>query len=412
MQAVLGIVVLVAAAWLLSEARDAVRWRPVALGLALQLAVAALLLRVPWLSEQLLVVNELLYAVEAATMEGTRFLFGYLGGGPVPFEVTRENAVYLFAFRVLPQIIVFSVLVALLWYWRVLPLIVRGFGFVLRKALDVGGAVGTGAAAALFLGMAETPMVVRGYLTRFSRSELFTVMTAGMSTVSGSIMVLYANVLRGTLDGALLHILTASVINVIGAVYLSRLMIPPQEAPTGDAEHEDLHYAGVMDAITRGTSDGVNLAVNVAGMLIVLISLVALVNLLVGNVEVGGAALSLERLMGWLFSPVAWLMGIPWSEAQAAGGLLGTKLILNELVAYVEFAELPEGMLSPASALIMTYGLCGFANFGSMGILLAGLSTLAPQRRREFLDLGPKSLVSGTLVCCVTGALVALVSLF
>ncbi len=412
MQAILGIGFLLMATWAVSEARREVRWRAVAVGLVIQFVLAFLLLRVPVVSQSLLVFNKLVYAIESATTAGTGFVFGYLGGGDVPFNVDAQGALYIFAFRVLPQILVFSVLVAVLWYWRVLPAFIRGFGLVLRRALDVGGAVGTAAAASVFLGMVESPLVIRAYLKRISRSELFTVMTCGMSTVAGSIMVLYANVLRDVVPGALGHVLAASVINVVGAVFISRILIPADLA-TGDEDiAEGLSYNSNMDAITRGTADGLRLAANVGAMLIVLVSLVALVNQGLGMVSIMDAPLSLERLMGWALAPVAWLMGIPWLEAQAAGALLGTKLILNELVAYLQLAALPPGTLSPTSRLVMTYALCGFANFGSLGILLGGLNTLVPERRSELLSIGPKTLISGTIVTCNTGAIVSLVSLF
>ena len=411
MQAILGIGFLMMLAWALSEDRRRVRWRTVVIGLALQLVLALLLLRIPAVSRGLLVLNNVVYAIEEATAAGAGFVFGYLAGGEAPFDVADPASLYIFAFRVLPQILVFSVLVAILWYWRVLPLVVRGFGAVLRRAMDVGGAVGTAGAASVFLGMVETPLVIRGYLRNLSRSELFTVMTCGMSTVAGSIMVLYANVLLDRVPGALGHILIASAINVVGAVFVSRIMIPPRDELAGEPVADELSYSSHMDAITRGTYDGLRLAANVAAMLIVLVSLVALVNQMLSVISVGEAPLTLERMMGWVFSPVAWLMGIPWQESQAAGSLLGTKLILNELVAYLQLAELPEGTLSDTSELIMTYGLCGFANFGSLGILLGGLNTLVPERRAELLSIGPKTLVSGTLVTCNTGAIVAVVSL-
>ncbi|MEQ8783527.1 MAG: nucleoside transporter C-terminal domain-containing protein [Roseibium album] len=411
MQAILGIGFLMALAWLLSESRGDIRWRTVATGLVIQFTLALVLLGIPAVSRGLLALNEVVYAVEAATLVGAGFVFGYLGGAEPPFPVDDPGSLYIFAFRVLPQIIVFSVLVAILWYWRVLPAVVRGFGAVLRRLMDVGGAVGTAAAASVFLGMVETPLVVRGYLKGLSRSELFTLMTCGMSTVAGSIMVLYANVLLNTVPGALGHVLIASVINVVGAVFVSRIMVPP--AAEGDVGQvpDQLAYGSLMDAITRGTGDGLRLAANVAAMVIVLVSLVALVNQVLGAFIVAEAPLTLERMMGWVFAPVAWLIGIPWAEAQAAGALLGTKLILNELLAYIQMAGLPEGTLSASSELVMIYALCGFANFGSLGILLGGLNTLVPERLSEVLEIGPKTLISGTIVTCNTGAIVALVRL-
>ncbi len=410
MQAVVGIAILFGVAWLLSEDRSRVNWRLLAVGLAMQALLALLLLKVPLVSELLLGVNVLVRAVERATQAGTSLVFGYLGGGAAPFRVDVEGALYLLAFRVLPQILVFSVLVAVLWHWRILPWIIRVFGALLRRSLGVGGPVGTAGAASVFLSMVEAPLVIRAYLAGLSRSELFSIMTCGMGTVAGTVMVLYASVLQEVIEGALGHILVASIINVIGAILISRTMIPPTAAEREGAQ-VSLAYAGTMDAITKGTADGLRLALNVGAMLVVLVSLVALVNQALSAIEVGGAGLTLERILGWAFAPVAWLMGVPWQEAHTAGGLLGVKLVLNELVAYLQLAALVGGgeALSAGTQLILTYGLCGFTNFGSLGILLGGLSALLPERRSDLLELGPKTLISGTLVSCITGALVGLI---
>jgi len=411
-QSVLGIAVFIGIAWLLSRSRAQVPWRMVAIGTGTQIVLAYLLFHVPVFASALLSLNSVVTAVETASMAGTSFIFGYLGGATAPYSVIEPNGLFLFAFRVLPQIIVFSVLVALLWYWRILPTVVRFIGQVLTRLLGVGGAVGTGAAASIFLGMAETPLVIRAYLQRMSRSELFTLMTCGMSTVSGSIMVLYASILRNQIDGALGHIIIASLLNVIGAIVVARILYPPEEEESQTGEVADgLVYSGHMDAITRGTVDGVQLAVNVGAMVLVLVSLVALVNYILGNFEILGEPLSLERMTGPLFAPVAWLIGIPWSEAESAGSLLATKLILNEIVAYVQMAGLPDGTLSSASVTTMIYALCGFTNFGSLGILIGGLATLAPERRDEILRIAPGTLISGTLTASITGAIVTLIGL-
>lgn len=407
MQAILGIGVLLALAWLISENRREVRWRPVAVGLGAQVLLALLLLRIAPVRDTLLLANNLVHAIEAGTRAGTSFVFGFLGGEPPPFETS--GPIYIFAFRVLPQIIVFSVLVALLWYWRALPIAIRGIAWVLRRTLGVGGAVGVAAGASVFLGMVEAPLVIRAYLRNLSRSEFFVVLTCGMSTVAGSIMVLYANVLAPVIEGALGHILIASVINVLGAVIIARIMIPSDTATEGGDLADALAYGSVMDAVTRGTADGLRLAVNVGAMLIVLVSLIALVNAMLAPVVVADAPMTLQRAFGWVFAPVAWLMGVPWAESLDAGALLGTKVVLNELVAYIELAGLGED-LGAHARLIMTYGLCGFANFGSLGIMLGGLTALVPERREEFLELAPKSLISGFLVTCVTGAIVGLVA--
>ena len=411
MQAILGITILIGFCWLLSEQKKQVRLPLVAVGLLTQFLLAILFLQVEWASQALLALNSGVYAIEQATLHGTIFLFGFLGGGDTPYEITQNQATYLFAFRVLPQVVVFSVVVALLWYLKVLQLFVRGFGWLLKKFLSVNGVVGTAGAASLFLGMVETPLVIRAYLAKLSRADLFTVMTFGMSTVAGSVMVLYAGILNNVMDGVIGHIIAASAINIFGAIYISHLMIPAtdhDDTPLDKLESQ-LKYDSLMDAITRGTTDGLQLALNVGGMLLVLISLVALLNGLIGFIDVWQWGLSLQTMLGWAFAPVAWLIGIDWADAQLAGSFLGTKLVLNELVAYLAFADHLE-QLSAHSKLVLIYALCGFANFGSLGILLGGLSALIPERRAEYLKLAPRSIISGTVVTLVTGAIVSLVA--
>ena len=314
---------------------------------------------------------------------------------------------YLFAFRVLPNVIVFCVLIAVLWYWKILPKVVTGFGFLLRRVFQVSGAVGTSAAATLFLGMVETPMIIRAYLTKLTRSEFFTVMTCGMSTVAGSVMIIYANTLSDIIPGAIGHIVVGSVLNIVGAIYVSRIIVPEDSTPTSSDKFEDLGYSSTMDAITRGTQDGLKLALNIGGMLLVIISLVALVNGVLGLLEISGEPLSLQRMLGWLFSPLAWLIGVPWSEAYLAGNLMGSKIVLNEMIAFIELAALGND-LSENSRLVLLYALCGFANFGSLGILIGGLSTLVPERKTDYLSLAPKSLISGNVVTFITASLVGL----
>ena len=410
MQAIVGVFLLVALAYSLSENRPGVAWRAVAVGIGLQFVFAVVLLKVPVVSQVLLGANKFVVAIEAATTAGTVFLFGFLGGGDVPFLMQNADEPYLFAFRVLPQIIMFSVIVAVLWHWQILPLFVKGLGWLLRKTMRVGGAVGTAGAASLFLGMVEAPLVIRAYLARLSRGELFTVMTLGMSTVAGTMLVLYASVLQDLIPGIVGHIITASLINIVGAIYISRLMIPGDSIVGGSDSAIDMGYISTVDAITRGTRDGLMLAVNVGAMLLVLISLVALVNGLLLGIDAFDAPMSLERGLGWLFAPVAWLLGIPWSEAPAAGTLLGTKLVLNELIAYIQLVQQADSF-SPATQKILLYAICGFANLGSLGILIGGLAVLVPERREEVLQIGPRSLISGMLVTMITGALVGLVGL-
>ena len=408
MQALLGIVVLLGLGWLLSENKKAIAWRFVAVGIVVQVLLAALFLRAPWLSGVLLAINSFISAVGEASTAGTVFLFGYLGGDDFPVPSVTE-APYLFAFRVLPQVVVFSVVVALLWHWGVLRAFVQGLGWALRRTFHISGTVATAAAASLFLGMIETPLVIRAYLSQLTRSEFFTVMCLGMSTVAGSVMILFAALLGGVMDGIAGHIVGASMINAVGAIYLSRLFIPEtKEVDISFAELE-LKYDSSMDALTQGTQDGMAMAVNVGAMLLVLISFVALGNIILAALT-GNEALTIQSILGFVFAPLAWLVGIPWSEAGVAGSLLGTKVVLNEIMAYVQFSA-SAGVFSEHSRIIMLYALCGFANVGSLGILLGGLSVLIPQRKQEYLVIAPKSLLCGTLVNLLTGAIVGLVYL-
>ena len=412
MQAIIGVLALLAFAWLVAERKREIRYVQVAVGLAVQVALAFALLNVPQVRDALFLTNHLVKAMETATTAGTSMVFGFLGGEPAPFEAAEgaNASLMIFAFRVLPQILVFSVIVALLWYWRVLPWVIRAFAWALRKTLGVGGAVGVAAATSVFLGMVESPLVIRAYLRSLSRSEFFVVITCGMSTVAGSIMVLYATVLLPVVNDALGHVLIASVINVIGAVIIARIMVPESAAGVaGDLADDALKYGSTMDAVSRGTVDGLRLVANVGSMVIVLVSLVALVNFVLGAIAIGDAPLTLERIVGWVMAPVAWLMGVPWAEATAAGSLLGTKVVLNELIAYLQFAESGAG-LSASTKIILTYGLCGFANFGSLGILIGGVGALIPERREELLRLGPRAVLAGTLVSCLTGAIAGLVT--
>ena len=412
MQAIFGVVALLAFAWLIAERKREIRYLQVAVGLAVQFALAFALLNVPQVRDALFLTNHLVKAMETATTAGTSMVFGFLGGEPAPFEAAEgaNASLMIFAFRILPQILVFSVIVALLWYWRVLPWVIRAFAWALRKTLGVGGAVGVAAATSVFLGMVESPLVIRAYLRSLSRSEFFVVITCGMSTVAGSIMVLYATVLSPVINDALGHVLIASVINVIGAVIIARIMVPESAAGVaGDLADDALKYGSTMDAVSRGTVDGLRLVANVGSMVIVLVSLVALVNYVLGAIAIGDAPLTLERMVGWVMAPVAWLMGVPWAEAAAAGSLLGTKVVLNELIAYLQFAESGAG-LSASTKIILTYGLCGFANFGSLGILIGGVGALIPDRREELLRLGPRAVLAGTLVSCLTGAIAGLVT--
>ncbi|MEM7397856.1 MAG: nucleoside transporter C-terminal domain-containing protein [Pseudomonadota bacterium] len=407
LQSALGLFVLLGFAWVISENRHAISTRVVASAMALQVVLAVLLLQVPPVTIALSWLNKAVEALRQATLAGTSFVFGYLGGGPTPFEPTAPQNVFILATQGLPLILIVSALSALLFYWRILPKLVQGFAWLLERTIGLGGAVGVASSANVFVGMIEAPLLVRPYLKELSRAGLFLVMTVGMATIAGNMFVLYAAILSPVLTDAAGTLMVASVISAPASVAIAALMVPGDL--TGDAAEQrgpDEDATSAAEAIVNGTLNGLRLVVAVAALLIVAIALVHLVNLALGLLpEVGGFKLSLQRMLGWLLTPVAWLIGIPWSEAGLAGELMGTKIVLNELVAYLSMAELPEGALSPRSDLIMTYALCGFANLGSLGIMLGGLATMVPQRRAEIVALGPKALLGGTIACFMTGAM-------
>src|SRR3990172_5296719 len=397
-------------AWLVSEHRRAVGWRSVAAGMALTLALGVVLLKLPPVSEVFLNLNSVVAALERATQDGTSFVFGYLGGGPLPFEEKQPGASFVFAFRALPLVLVVSALSSLLFYWRILPAIVRAFSFLLTRAMGVGGAVGLSAAANVFVGMVEAPLFVRPYIRSMTRSELFVMMTCGMATIAGTVMLLYASVLGRIIPDVLGHLLIASIISTPAAIAVALLMVPPGDVPPTEGDLVPPQEArSAMDAITRGTVDGVSLLVNIIAMLVVLVALVALVNQVLALLpQMGGAPVTMQRVLGYLMAPLVWAMGIPWAEAPTAGALMGTKTVLNEFIAYMDLAKLPMNVLSNRSELMMTYALCGFANFGSLGIMIGGIATMAPERRAEIVSLGAKTLVSGTLATLIAGSVVGI----
>ncbi len=410
-QGAIGILVLLGVAWALSEKRTAIPVRIVVSGLVLQFALALLFLRFPPVVEALTFLNKFIEALQQATQSGTSFVFGYLGGGAAPFETTAPQYGFILATQGLPLILIVSALSSLLFYWRILPRVVQGFAWLLEKTTGIGGAVGVAAAGNIFVGMIEAPLLIRPYLREMSRAGLFLVMTAGMATIAGNMFVLYAAILSPVLLDAAGTLMTASVLSAPAAVVIAALMVPGDL--TGEAA-VSVDASGSADsaaeAIVQGTLSGVQLVVGVAATLIVAIALVDLANQVIGILpDVGGAELSLQRILGWLLTPFAWLIGISWEDAGRAGELMGTKIVLNELVAYLEMSALPSDTLSPRSELILTYALCGFANLGSLGIMLGGLATMIPERRSEIVALGPKSLAAGTIACFMTGAVAGLV---
>lgn len=405
-QSLLGICTIIALAWIFSENRRAFPWRVVVGGVVLQAAVALLLLKVPPARSALFALNGAVSAVTDATRAGTSFVFGFIGGGAPPFAVSNPANMVSFAFSVLPLVIVISALSALLWHWRILPIVVRAIAFVLRKLMGLGGAVGLGSGATIFLGMVEAPLLIKPYLATLTRSELFILLTVGLASVAGTVFVLYATILKPVLPGALGHILVASMMSLPGAIIVAKIMIPG-DTSSDRAEAASTPYRSSMDAVAHGTEDGLRIYLNIVAMLIVMLALVALANaVLHAFPNVAGAPLTLERIFGWMFAPIVWLYGVPWSQAFAAGSLMGVKTVLNELIAFLKLAALPKSTLDPRSTLIMVYAMCGFANFGSVGIMLAGMSQLMPGRRDEIVPLALRAIVSGTMASGLSGSMI------
>ncbi|MEM6476826.1 MAG: nucleoside transporter C-terminal domain-containing protein [Pseudomonadota bacterium] len=420
LRGIIGIAVLLAIAWGLSEDRsnaDGGRpgWRWIAGALALQGTLALLIVRVPFIWDLMDYANRGVAAIERATLEGSSYMFGYLGGAPLPFELKEGvDPPLIIAFQILPLVIVFSALAALLWHWGVLRWLVNGLSFLLRKTLGVSGVVGLSGGANMFLGVVESPLVVRAYFVKMSRAELFQVMVLAMATISGAILILYATTLSDTVPDAVGHMISASLVSLPAALLIAKLMVPGKlETAATEVERDEpgLKYEGSIDAIVKGTMDGMQLFLAVIAVIIVVFAFVALADQALALLPlVGDEPLTLKRLFGWVFAPLMWLIGVPWAEAQAAGGLMGTKAILNEYVAYLELAALPEGTFGERGLLIVTYAMCGVANLASVGLLVSTIGTLCPERRAEAAGLGIKSWIAGNIATAMTGAWIGLVT--
>jgi concentrative nucleoside transporter, CNT family len=413
LQSALGIFALLAIAWAFSENRRAVSLRQAAIGLAATLVTAVVLIKLPIVAHAFGAINDAVGAISDASRAGTSFVFGYIGGGPLPFDPKTPGADFVLAFQALPIVLIMSVLTTLLFYLRILPPIVRGMAWLLERTLGVGGAVGLSTAANIFLGMVEAPLFVRPYLKQMTGSELFLVMTGGMAGIAGTVLVLYATLLAPLIPDAAAHFVVASVLGAPAAILISLIMVPEksERLTGGTLEDPDMHASSTMDAIVKGTTSGLELLLNIVAMLIVLVALVHLANSALSLLPNAGAApISLQRILGYAMAPVCWLMGLPWAQAVTAGSLMGTKTVLNELIAYVDLSKLAPDALDPRSKLIMLYAMCGFANFASLGIMIGGLGTMAPERRDEINALGLKSIVSGTLTTCLMGAVVGVLT--
>jgi CNT family concentrative nucleoside transporter len=409
-QPVLGLGLLLLIAWCFSEKRNEfpLRW---SLGaIVLQIILAIVFLRIETLRQFLAGAGSLVQAVERASRAGSSYMFGYLGGGDIPFDLKDGASTFIIAFEILPIILVMAAISALLWHWDILPKAIRGLSWALQRTMGVSGTVGLGTGANFFLGVVESPLMLRAYIAQMNRTELFMIMVAGLSTVSGAVLVLYASVIEGVVSDATGHILTASLISLPAALLFAKIMVPGECETEAFSFDASIRYDNVLDALVNGVEDGLKVFLNVMAMLIVIFALVYLANEILDVLPtVYGEPLTVNRIFGWVFAPLVFAFGVPLEEAHIAGQLMGAKAILNEFIAYQQLANLPTDALSVRSSIIMTYALCGFANLASIGLQIATFGALAPSKRSEIASLGWRAWLAGNLATGSTAAIAALV---
>ena len=413
LQIIIGFIGMVCIAIPFSQNRSSINYRHIVAAIFLQIILAFALLKIPFIVQIFAYLSEGVTALQSATQEGAEFVFGYLSNtSSSPFENSGTGNSMIFAFQILPLIIVISSLSALLWFWNILPLIIRAISKVFEKLFNIGGPIGLGATANIIMGQVEAPLLVRPYLSRMSEKELLILMTAGMSTVSGSIMIALVSMLAPQFPDLNLiqHLVSASILSIPAAIMYANIMIPSAEVTNFDGNSVPKVYDSSMDAITRGTRDGLDICLNVGAILIAFIALVSLLNSLLAIFGgwIGISDLSLQLILGYIFFPIVWLMGVPLSETLASAELLGLKTALNEFVAYGALANLEPDVLSERSKLITLYALCGFANFSSVGILVSGISAMAPERKNDLIKVSLKALVGATLASCMTGLVIGI----
>ncbi len=412
LQSTIGFFALLSLGAIFSENIKSINLKYVVSGVVIQLVLTILLTRVDFIGQFFSVLSDGVMVLKAANDYGTGFVFGYLADGApgAPFDITNPSGTFIFAFGGLTLVILMSAISALLWHLKVIPVIVNALSLLFKKPLNVGGPIGLGATANVFLGQVEAPLLIRPYLASMTRHELLVIMTAGMSTIAGSVMVVYTTMLSPVYGAGLIgHFLTASLISIPAAIMFANMMIPSEEKTEFPQNNSESLYSSSMDAITQGTKNGLEMFLNIIAMLIVVMALVFLINSILGLLpHFNGSAITLELILGYIFAPLAWFMGIPWSESIMAGQLLGIKTALNEFVAYINLADTSAYELGDKSRLIMLYALCGFANFSSVGILLSGMSAMIPERRMDLISVSGKALWAALLASCMTGFMVGI----
>lgn len=412
-RAIIGLFVITGIAWLLSENKKRFPWKIVIGAVVMMYAFTLLLFGVPIIRAGLDSVNNGINVLIAATREGTAFVFGPVIGDQAKWEQLVGAPGPIFIFQLLPLIIVIGSLSAILWHWGILKVITNGFAFVFQRTMGMGGPTSLSVAANIFMGQTEAPLLIKPYLKVMTRSELLIVMATGFATIAGSVLVVYVTLLRDTLPAVAAHLITVSIIASPAAVALAMVMIPETEETSKSSGETDFKYHSTMDAFASGATDGIAIIWNIATMLIAALALVYIANALLGAIPItinwNGAdqRLSLDMLLGWLFAPLMYVAGVPLEEAARAGTFVGQKTVFTEFVAFINLGSLPADAMTERTRTIVTYAICGFANFGSMGILIGGLSIMAPERRPDFLSLAWKTLFSGTLATIMASAVVA-----
>jgi len=410
-QSLVGIALAIGICWALSENRRCFPWKLAIGAVVVQALLVLALFGLPALRSGLIGVGHAVDGLATSTQAGVAFVFGFLAGGDgQPYALTDPGSLFVFAFRVLPVILVVCALAALLWHWRILKWLTQGFGFFFEKTMGLRGPPALATAATIFMGQVEGPIFIRSYLPTLSRSELFMLIAVGMSCVSGSTMVAYATILKDVLPNAASHVLTASIISAPAGVLLARILIP--RAPGTETTEpldpaQDKVYESSVDALIKGTTDGLSIVLNVGATLIVFVALVAIVNGILAMIgPVAGEPVSVERILGVIFAPLAWAMGIRWADAPLAGSLLGVKLVLTEFTAFIRLGGVPATVIDERTRVIMTYALCGFANIASVGINVAGYTVLVPERRQEIMGMVWRAMLAGFLATCLTASVV------
>lgn len=412
-QSLVGVALVLLVCWAVSENRRRFPWKLAIGAILVQALLVLALFGLPALRTGLESVGVAVDGLAKSTQAGVAFVFGFLAGTPnQPYALTDPGSLFVFAFRVLPVILVVCALAALLWHWKILVWITQGFGFVFERTMGLRGPPALATAATVFMGQVEGPIFIRSYLPTLSRSELFMLIAVGMACVSGSTMVAYATILAGVLPSAAAHVLTASIVSAPAGVLLARIIVPRDAAIEEAQAYDPLaakKYDSSIDALIKGTTDGLQIMLNVGATLIVFVALTAMVNNILGVFgDVAGAPLSVERGLGVVFAPLAWAIGVPWADAPTAGSLLGVKLVLTEFTAFIRMGAIPVEAMDPRSRVLMTYALCGFANIASVGINLAGFSVLVPERRNEIVGMVWKAMMAGFLATCLTASIVGL----